>query len=67
MDFINILGINAVATVRSQHTAAAKKRYKDIMLILHPDKRGRYSEQKTGGKEVVDRAMGRVREELEKA
>ena len=44
LDFINILGINAVATVRSQHAAAAKKRYKDIMLILHPDKRPRYSE-----------------------
>lgn len=62
-DFVDILGM----TTEEVTMPAARKKYKELMLILHPDKRRTDGVAKAGGKEVVDRAMDRVLEALEKA
>merc|ERR1712110_732052 len=41
-------------------SANAKSRYRQLMKVLHPDKRSAVGEAHCGGKEVCDKAMDRV-------
>jgi len=41
-------------------SALVKRRYKELMLVLHPDKRKAEGERLAGGKQVCDRAFQRI-------